>query len=251
MTWQEINNKRLPFIRFGENLFSRMYGEIRKAFITSIKNLATPEDITQAAQDFTINEDIVRINFERFYIKTGIAFAKDVQKRFSGNIEVKQESDWETIIREFIRTKTGTKITKTITTHYNDIVRLTKNAVTQGIEEGWGMDEIARSISKAQGKLDTWKALRIARTEVVAASSEGIKVGASELPGSKIKIWISAFDSRSRPDHLEMDGVRVAMNEEFIVGGEMLEYPGDPKGSPGNIINCRCGYEIIVTPELI
>jgi len=49
---------------------------------------------------------------------------------------------------------------------------------------------------------------------------------------------------------MAMDGVRVPLNENFNVDGEMLEYPGDPSGSAGNIINCRCGYEILVTPEI-
>ena len=250
MTWQEINNKRLPFIRFGENVFKRMYGEIRKSFISSLQNLTTPEEITQSAINFKIDEEIVRINFIRFYVKVGMAFAKDIQKGFRGRLETKQEEDWERIIQEFVRTKTGMKITKIIQTHYQDIIDITKQSVQAGIENGWGMDKIARSISKSQGKLDFWKALRIARTEVVAASSEGIKVGAEELPGNKEKVWISTFDQRSRPEHMAMDGVRVAFNEDFSVEGEALEYPGDPKGSPGNIINCRCGYEIIVTPEI-
>ena len=34
--------------------------------------------------------------------------------------------------------------------------------------------------------------------------------------------------------------------DDFSVGGEQLEYPGDPSGSAENVINCKCviGYEI-------
>jgi hypothetical protein len=38
----------------------------------------------------------------------------------------------------------------------------------------------------------------------------------------------------------DVDGQKVGINEMFIVGGENLEFPGDPFGSPGNVINCRC-----------
>ena len=250
MTWDEINNKRLPFIRFGENLFKRMYGEIRRGFVSSIQNLTTPEQFSEVAQNFKIDPLIVRINFERFYVKTGVAFAKSQVKSLRGGMEVKQEEDWEVIIREFVRTRTGVKITKVIQSETDDIIRITKNVVQQGINEGWGMDKIARSIQKTQAEMDLWKALRIARTEVVTASNVGVKVGADELPGNKVKVWISTFDQRSRPEHMAMDGVRVAMNEMFNVDGEMMEFPGDPNASAGNIINCRCGYEIIVTPEI-
>jgi len=37
------------------------------------------------------------------------------------------------------------------------------------------------------------------------------------------------------------------MDEPFIIGGESLDYPGDPSGSAANVINCRCsvGYLVI------
>jgi uncharacterized protein with gpF-like domain len=226
-----------------------MYGEIRKALITSFKNLTTPEEIIQAVNTFKIDEELVRSNYEKFYIRTGVAFAKDRIKGFKGKLETKQEDDWIPIIMEYVRTNTGKKITEVITTHYKDIEKIAKGAVEKGINEGWGMDKIARAIQKSQGEIDLWKALRIARTEVVAASNEGVKIGADELPGNKEKIWISTIDERSRPEHIEMDGVSVPANEDFTVDGESLEFPGDPKGSPGNIINCRCGYEIVVSSE--
>ena len=250
MTWEEINRKRLPFIRFGENLFKRMYGDIRRKFVSSIQNLTTPEEFTQAARSFRIDDSIVKAAYLRFYIKTGVSFAKSQVKSLRGGMEVKQEEDWEVIIREFVRTRTGKKISQVIQSETDDIIRITKNVVQQGIDEGWGMDKIARGIQKTQSEMDLWKALRIARTEVVTASNIGVKVGADELPGNKVKVWISTFDQRSRPEHMAMDGVRVALNEMFNVDGEMMEFPGDPNASAGNITNCRCGYEILVTPEI-
>ncbi len=47
-------------------------------------------------------------------------------------------------------------------------------------------------------------------------------------------------DSKTREDHAEADGQEVGMDEPFDVGGEQLMYPGDPAGSAGNVINCRC-----------
>lgn len=245
MTWEEINRKRLPFIRMGDRLFRLMYSEIRSELKASLKNLTTPEEITQAARNVQIKEDQIRGYYERFYIRTGVAFAKYQQKGTQKPIEYKNEDVWAAKIKETVRTKTAKKITKVIQTAYEDIQNITKIAVETGIEEGWGMDKIARAIVKQQGEIDLWKALRIARTEVVAASSEGIKIGAEEIPGDKVKVWISTFDERSRPEHMAMDGVRVPLNESFNVDGDMLEYPGDSNGKPENITNCRCGYEIV------
>ena len=237
----------------GERLFRRMYSDIRKEFISSIQNLTTPEQFTQASTDFKFSEDIVNEYYERYYIKTAIHFAKSVQKGASGRLEQKDdlndeiiEEVWIAKMREFVKTKIGSKITSTITTTYADIQKITKKLVEQGIDEGWGMDKIARAIAKQQGEIDLWKALRIARTEVVAANNEGVKIGAELLPGATEKVWISTFDERSREDHMAMDGVSVAVNESFVLpSGNKLEYPGDPSGDPGDTINCRCGYEIV------
>jgi uncharacterized protein with gpF-like domain len=58
------------------------------------------------------------------------------------------------------------------------------------------------------------------------------------------KEWVSQGDNRVRDAHLSADGQVVAVNQPFIVKGERLMYPGDPAGSPGNIINCRCSAQV-------
>lgn len=96
-----------------------------------------------------------------------------------------------------------------------------------------------------------WQALRIARTESTAASNLGGMRAAEEAGYEMQKEWLAATDPRTRRkpddefDHLRMNGKTVPMNETFKFPGgkhgpDELLYPGDPKGQPGNIINCRC-----------
>ena len=62
------------------------------------------------------------------------------------------------------------------------------------------------------------------------------------------KRWLSSHGPHVRAAHLEAEqryapggeSGPIAMDEAFEVGGEELMYPGDPSGSPGNIINCQC-----------
>jgi hypothetical protein len=251
MTWEEINRKRLPYIRMGDRLFKSMYDSVRKQLVNELKKAQQPSDMNQVAQNITIRREDVQSAMERFYSKTTFDWAKMTAKSAGGRMETKQEDDWLAIILEYVRTKKGPGIDSIIRTHGGDIERITKTFVNQGIDQGWGVDKIAREISKAQGEMDLWKARRIARTEVVNASNEGVKIGAAELPGNKVKIWISTFDPRSRDDHMAMDGVTVPMNEMFpLPSGSMLEYPGDSaNGMPGDVINCRCGYEVVVQKD--
>ncbi len=40
------------------------------------------------------------------------------------------------------------------------------------------------------------------------------------------------------------------MGQPFIVGGEQLQYPGDPAGSAWNVISCRCTQLPIVEESI-
>ena len=80
----------------------------------------------------------------------------------------------------------------------------------------------------------------IARTEVTAASNYGSIQAAKQSGLTLKKVWLSTPGARTREDHADADGQEVGIDDTFEVGGEQLAYPGDPAGSPGNIINCRC-----------
>jgi hypothetical protein len=54
------------------------------------------------------------------------------------------------------------------------------------------------------------------------------------------KRWNARDDSATRPGHAFADGQTVPVNQPFIVNMEPLMAPGDPSGSPSNVINCRC-----------
>jgi len=57
---------------------------------------------------------------------------------------------------------------------------------------------------------------------------------------SMMQAWLTADDFRVRPAHAAVNGWEVEVGKPFLVGGEELRYPRDPKGSAGNTINCRC-----------
>lgn len=94
------------------------------------------------------------------------------------------------------------------------------------------------------------RAKLISRTETVGAYNGGGEVVRDQLAAKKIKtikIWFTTLDDKTRDDHVPMNNVEVPHKQPFIVGGERLNYPGDPAGSPAQVCNCRCaaGTEVV------
>lgn len=138
----------------------------------------------------------------------------------------------------------GAFIKKTMAKKVVQINRTTeaqiRTTIRRGLSDGLGVDKIARELRKTAGPLSALRAHVIARTETHTAANFGAQA-AAELTGLDMKReWVSASDERTRDPHSSADGQTRGMNEAFEVNGEALMYPGDPSGSAGNIINCRC-----------
>lgn len=93
--------------------------------------------------------------------------------------------------------------------------------------------------------LSAYRAETIARTETSAAASWASKTSIERMSQESgiilKKEWVPISDDRTRDDHAEMaDHPAIAMDAQFDVGGESLDRPADPSGSPANVINCRC-----------
>lgn len=117
-----------------------------------------------------------------------------------------------------------------------------RHVVAQAITEGLSVPETQRRILESTGgQIARQRARTIAQTEVHAAANAGSQAAMESLKRPYQKEWISALQpGRTRPWHLSAHGQVVDGNAPFLVGGEHLQYPGDPLGSARNIINCRC-----------
>ncbi len=245
MNWRQINRGRIKHIRYGERLFARMYADIRLSLFERIKS----------GQSITAIEDLVNTfqiagfdkYFEQFYTSVGVEYARQTYRLHTRKKSQEFEAIWTRQMLEFVKGRCGKKITLSMRNHFEDIVKITRRVIREGIDPGWGPDRVAREINRSIKEMDRWKALRIARTEIIGAQSQGSLKGVESTGIAVNKIWLATSDGSTRDDHLMADGQGVALNSKFDVGGERLEYPGDPNGSPENIINCRCAmvYEPI------
>jgi hypothetical protein len=74
---------------------------------------------------------------------------------------------------------------------------------------------------------------------VAAMNAATLQAGVDEVRPVLLK-WTTMHDAKVRDAHAAADRQRRPPGSVFHVGGENLRYPGDPRGSIENTINCRC-----------
>ena len=153
----------------------------------------------------------------------------------------KQENQWERIIRNYIATQGGDKITRISGTTRRRINKI----ISDGQVEGLGVDRIARNIRTQMSEPFTrYRSALIARTETHNASSYTNQAVAESYEVPMKKRWVSTNDDRTRSHHSAMNGVEVDLEADFEVPYKGVTYKmkhaGDPRGGPANVINWRC-----------
>ena len=121
-----------------------------------------------------------------------------------------------------------------------------QNSILSSILQGKDMNGIAKSLFQDVMHNNQTAAIRNARTAVTSAQNGGRldTYLAAQAQGLSIqKEWICTHDDRTRQSHLNLDGVRVGINEEFPNG---CKYPGDPDGAPAEVYNCRCTMRSVI-----
>jgi SPP1 gp7 family putative phage head morphogenesis protein len=94
------------------------------------------------------------------------------------------------------------------------------------------------------------RARAIAQTEVGMASSKATLEGYRQSGVAERKEWLSARDSRVRDSHVELDGMVVNFDEDFVspLTGARGEAPG-MMNDPSEDINCRCTFAVLDETE--
>lgn len=172
---------------------------------------------------------------------------KDVSVDIGGNVAA-QLSNKKGAVSEFIQLfgdkqlqyllkVAGAKITQINATTLQKI----RKELADGVEAGESIPQIAARIDALYlEQIIPNRSTTIARTEVVS-SGNWAAIQAANASGLTLnKVWLATGDNRTRPAHEDADGQEVGINDTFEVGGEELDFPGDPNGSAGNIVDCRC-----------
>lgn len=113
-----------------------------------------------------------------------------------------------------------------------------KRAIEAIDAAGGSIEDMKKKVDEMIGNRSAWrKQLSINATTSALELTKEFVYGKS---GTAEKTWRSQHDEKVRPTHMKVDGKTMKANKKFRVGASYLDVPGDPKGAPGETVNCRC-----------
>lgn len=211
--------------------------------------------ITAASERFSSARSLTDADFHEHE-----ANMVDIAERYQGiairlalnEVRIGEKSDWESLWRYlvmvWVRDFGASRAREAASTTRDDMQAIIEAALAPDVE--FNPSAVATNLLKAKG-LSKFRADTIARTEVhnamMYASHEGASAQARDAGVTLRKRWVPVLDERTRVNHAFMASVEpIPMDEDFIVGGERMARPGDPRASAGNVIRCRCvlAYEV-------
>lgn len=135
-----------------------------------------------------------------------------------------------------------------------------RNVITRGLRQAViehpndtkaAIDQMQQHIKDTFGTYTTAHAKTIAVTEVRSSVDMTKYLYAQELAARNqgklhiVKQWVHHDDlvKDPRDNHKAIDGEKVAFESPFSIG---LMYPHDPTAPASEVINCQCGYKLLV-----
>lgn len=243
--WRNVEQRRLAYYRQAEQSIRGVFRKEKAAVLSALKSgSSAPEDAIEREIWVPYVMAIWRTVLADFgtwvaldtggsvnadNLPTGIKADDDIQWMFD---------PWSPAVRRYVTAYVAEKVTY--------ITEATKRAikavVADGLSNNLSTSQIAVSIEKLYADFDIKRAYRIARTEIVGASSFGILEAAQQSGFDLLKEWVSMKDQRVRDSHNAVDGEIRELDQPFSNG---LQYPGDPAGPAHEVVNCRCGLRLV------
>ena len=165
-----------------------------------------------------------------------LAILESAYQEFDGQKKLEAKKKAEKWAKEYREAIAGILNTSTKEMVWNLVYRILRNNLA--LEIGKVLDLIKEQIIKLIPEV-TRRARTVAQPEAIKAANTA-RYYAAILAGMTKKTWRTVGDNKVRDWHRVANGQTVPILGSFTVHGESLRYPGDPKGTVGNIIRCRC-----------
>ncbi len=187
--------------------------------------------------------------YNEVYVDTGLHFANWYARNFDkfatkGINPTQYQTEWQ---RKFAANAAAVAATNTPLvqgTARKTLIQVTTKLLRDPDFMRLGASEQARILRKQFDGYSRYQAERFVRTETTNISNQAVKESALTVydEDQLLKRWSVTLDGRERDAHRAMAGSDpIPFNEDFIVGGEPMDKPGDrSRASAKNTVNCRC-----------
>lgn len=253
-----ITKYRSKWLKYHKGYEKRAYKELQKVFRKYTNkvvntNFTDKKSIKKQLEQAVTENDMFNTYYQ-IYFNVGVAHGQRVGKDI--NVELTKDFTipkfmtlFEKDLPKYLKKHGITRIQQVNKTYLDDVFAL----FNKRLLDGKTLKETTAEVFKVMKspRFYKYQAERIARTETTAAANYGAIQSGAVSGYVMNKRWISALDKRTRTfsdgnyDHAQMNSKIVGEKEPFNVSGEKLMYPGDPNGSAGNVINCRCTVAVI------
>jgi hypothetical protein len=249
--WRQAEAERRKYVNLARRDVARYIRTARKAASVAARASLTTDQALANAVQATSQPKVITKMLVDIWTRTGKHFARQTRDTIAAQ---KKEMEWFEVVDywvQLVQSLVTSQFVEKIVGIDQTSMDAIKKFVSDGIEEGWSISDIADNIASGHiPNMDTARATRIARTETIGASNAGSLEGAKSMGITGLKkFWIVALDGRERKEHRDVSIATsespIGIDDYFNVGGSNMQYPGDPNGDVGMVVNCRCaiGYE--------
>lgn len=239
-TWYQQERLRTPYRRQYYKVLNRYF----KEFANKIEIAYQTRSQIMLDMELRKQADKLKLILTTLYRSVAYAFKDYALGRFFSK---DFDDDFENQLAEFIALNTGIWVADIDETTRKRLAKVIDNSYNDGLS----VEATGVALRNTVIGMGVYRANLISRTEVhrVAGFANETVAENMNIDGT-VKEWVAIQDARTRLSHSIAAGQRVPLESDFVVGGERLKYPGDPKGSAGNTINCRCA-SIYITPDFL
>lgn len=252
-----LEYKRKAFDKQVAYLFRNALNAIYKKALDDLEMVSSVAEMTSV--NFTSQPQELTSAMKHTYGMVGKYFAKETYENVKGLTKADDDQLvrlWESQMRNYVENEGAERIKLISHVNEKEFKRIVRDVVSESLENKLSIQDAAKMIRDRIGFSNKYRSLRIARTEIVSASNYGSITGAKSTLLPLSKVWISVNNNRSRHSHKMMNNTEVGIDDSFKVpifdndkqtsDYDTMYFPGDPKGSAGNVINCRCtqGYKV-------
>jgi SPP1 gp7 family putative phage head morphogenesis protein len=228
--WKRVDSRRVAYWDVLQKKFEPLYKKTGDAIIKSLGDNPDKKKINKAI-------DSTKDDWIKMFIAVGTVIIEDFGKQTEMRLKSIKPAEckfdpFADYVQKWLKAHAAESVVSVSGTLKDDMGLL----ITKATEDGLSVQQIASVIRNYYDDRSYSMAMRIARTETASAAGYAQHQTALDLGYTK-KLWISARDSRTRDSHARMDGESKDINSRYSNG---LMYPGDPSGSAGEVINCRC-----------